>query len=170
MKTTFKAIVALFFCYHLAAVSIVLLPTESQLKKSLRPCFSWYLTASGNKQYWSMFTGIPYNHRHNVDLEIVDKRGKRIERSVLLPDLAPYIEGYFRYHSLFVRMNKPAYRRYLKAYADTMKARLEARDGVHIKSLTIRLNFERIQSLKSIRRTGRISKSKVVTMGPFRWP
>lgn len=164
-----KIIFGLFLCYHAVAISVVLLPRKSAVYESLNGYVKPYLTATGNRQYWSMFTTKPYKASHKVELEIIDSHGDALKTGVLLPELAPYDETYFRYQTLFGRMQNKGYRRYFYAYVQNVKQKLEEARGVPIRSIRVLSSHDVIQNVETIRKTGVIGKPEQKVYGSYTW-
>ena len=164
-----KLVFGLFLCYHTMAISLVLLPRESAIYQSLKDNIKPYLTATGNRQYWSMFTTKPYKASHNIKLEITDANGDGLKTGVLLPELGPYDQTYFRYQTIFGRMQNKGYKKYFHAYVNNVKQKLEEARGIPIKTIRVISSHEVLQNLKTIRKTGHIGKPEQKTYGVYTW-
>ena len=116
-----------------------------------------------------MFTTKPYKATHDLKLDIVDVQDNKLQTGELLPNLAPYDQTYFRYQTVFSRMQNKNYRRYFHAYVQNVKQKLEEARGVKIKSIDVHYRYEVIQDLKTIRETQTIGKPEQKTNGSYKW-
>ena len=164
-----KVLFGFFLCYHTMAITLILLPRESALYHQIKPYTQPYVTMTGNRQYWSMFTTKPYKATHDLELDIIDVEGNKLKTGELLPNLAPYDQAYFRYQTIFNRMQNKNYRRYFHAYVQNVKQKLEEARGVKIKLIEVRYVYDVIQDLKTIRETGQIGKPENKTKGSYKW-
>ena len=169
IKTMIKATFGLYLCYHTMAICLVLVPRSSELYSQLDPHFRNYLTTTGNRQYWSMFTSRPTVHGHDLSLDITDDTGAKLRTGVLLPELGEYQSDYFRYHTLFHRMQHKSKKRYLHAYACNARKTVEEHSGRKVESIRLRFSNDYIEPLAVIAETGQIAKKKIWYKGSGGW-
>ena len=116
-----------------------------------------------------MFTTIPYYHRHQAQLEVIDSTGRVFTVGPVLPFFTPYDTSYHRYHTTFSRMRSKRYKRYMNAYMNNAKLSLEKELQITVTSLTLKLEYEKLRTLKEMRKDGEMTVEKNIDIGPYTW-
>lgn len=158
--TTLKVLAALFFTYHMVAVTFAgLVPRRSALSKELFPHFRPYLLTTGNNNTWRMFIDRPVYRRFNVVLAVETEQGKKMRLGPILPGLLPYDQS-LRALKVFHSYDSKRYRRYRRWYLESAKRQIKRMQGRAPKSIELRYEADKLNALDTIRRGGKLTTHK----------
>jgi hypothetical protein len=170
IKPARSFLIAALLTYHALAVTLgTMVPADSSLHAAIDPLFRGYLSRSGSEQTWSMFTSAPYYASYRVVLVAEDADGATREYGPVLPGLRPYDDGTYRDHKLFGALAMPGYAEALAAYFERARAEIQAQDGIHVRSLKLRFDTQRLYNVARVRQDDVVSFPEVTATEPRRW-
>lgn len=134
----------------------------------LQPQTSRYLLLSGNWQSWRMFHSIPYDNDYDFMLYAYDSAGESQRLGFCLPGLTND-KSPARISKLYSTFTTPGYRAYFDAYIINLGYSV-ASVSPEYTQYKLTLRSQRMQSLKQVSETGKISTPKEWVYGPHPVP
>lgn len=150
--------------YHLLATTVYNLPKTTSLGDGLHRWTEPYVKFFGLWQEWDMFSTIPWFHRLDATLLVVDETGATTEHPPVLPGLRPPGDN-LRFAAAWVRLAGPSGashqqgRRYFQNACEAASSKL----GRRVHSVRLQVDAQRLRSLSQIRRDGKIAQSQTHT-------
>lgn len=166
-KVFLRAVGCVLLGYHMLAVGVANLSTNTKLRDLPHRWFRPYTTLFGQWQEWDMFTTIPYYASIQPSLIATNADGSTVSFDPWLPGLEPVPKS-LKVTSLFARVMWSR-----TAFTDAV-SRMERRACTAIaqhtntppKSVHYRLDTQRLNSLQTVRATKKIAHPEHFTTKP----
>ncbi len=115
-----------------------------------------------------MFSTIPWFHKLDATLLVLDETGATSEHPPVLPGLKPAPDS-LRFAAAWVRLAGPSgtAHQHGRNYFQNACSAAQATLGRRVRSVKLRLEAQRLRSLSQIRRDGVIAKPETHTSRPY---
>ena len=162
-----RPIAAVFFAFHVCAISVGALTFSAPLPALVAPFVTPYLAITGSQQGWAMYTSAPTLQDLQISLIATAPDGTSRSLDPILPDFTAY-RGDVRNFAFFTAALYSA-PEVLELYFSRACQALAAR-GIAATSLTLGGRESFTLPLGEIRATGRMAEVRPLTRGPFTCP
>ena len=123
-----KSLCAVALTLHCAVILLHVAGLEANnLLQPVSELASDYLSLTGCRQHWAVFSSIPFYHDYRVELEVLDASGRRRSVGPILPSLTAYERGSIRYLKVFEYLAGSEQKLLLSEYLQNAFQRIRAR-------------------------------------------